>query len=268
MSAVDWITLGGAETTLSFGKPVFSSDGAGYIRLPVRMAANGVIAERTLELEGWGTWIADLLEFLDGLASLQESQSGEIEWSGDERTLVLRVTWRAAAGAALRATVVQPDKAKTASAPGARAVTVLVPFEPTTMSVFADRVRIALRSEELWASAPRSPVRDRAELAAGMLDVRKEVASLFRNLSPEDLVVFDRGDGSAEYRVLEAKRRAISVPGEELPPIPAVAHLYDARRLPPHHRHRDDGALLAVVIIYLGEYVKDIPLPVGSEVVW
>ena len=107
-----------------------------------------------------------------------------------------------------------------------------------------------------------------AHAAGGsVFEVRPEVAKLFRDVHAEDLIVHDRGDGSAEYHITEEKRRAISVPEEEFPEIPAVAHLYDASKAPPRAQ-RDDGAALAVVIVYLSEYVKDIPLPAGTKVTW
>jgi len=33
-------------------------------------------------------------------------------------------------------------------------------------------------------------------------------------------------------------------------------------------KRREDGAPVAVVIVYLSEYVKDIPLPAGAVVTW
>jgi hypothetical protein len=87
--------------------------------------------------------------------------------------------------------------------------------------------------------------------------------SCFGTSAPDDLTVSDRGDGSAEYRLTEQKRLALSLPNEPV----AVAHLYVASEAPPDKR-RDDGAALAVVIIYLGEYVKDIPQPAGAVVTW
>jgi hypothetical protein len=95
------------------------------------------------------------------------------------------------------------------------------------------------------------------------MEVRGEVAKLFRDVSPDDLTVLDREDGSAEYRLIEEKRLALSLPDEPV----AVAHLYVASEAPAEKR-RGDGAALAVVIIYLSEYVKDIPLPAGTVVTW
>ena len=93
------------------------------------------------------------------------------------------------------------------------------------------------------------------------MEVRGEVVKLFRDVSPDDFTVFDRGNGSAEYWLSEERRLAFSLPDEPV----AVAHLYVASEAPPDKR-RDDGAALAVVIIYLSEYVKDIPLPAGTVV--
>lgn len=73
-----------AEGAVAIGVPEFAADG--YFRFPIRLAAPGLSASTTMELEAWGEGISHLPAFLDDLSANWRGWSGSKDWHGRRKS--------------------------------------------------------------------------------------------------------------------------------------------------------------------------------------
>jgi hypothetical protein len=80
------VVIGDGESTLTIGRPVRSAHDHRSMSVPIHLRSDGLVAETSIECEGWGAGSDGLIAFFTGLDRDWRGWAGVREWRDDIAT--------------------------------------------------------------------------------------------------------------------------------------------------------------------------------------